>query len=202
MTETTKGDGWAIGSIDGMGEGPGFRKVRRELGVTAFGVNAVVLPPGYAGRTHYHDRQEELYLVHQGTIEFNFGEGDDATSYELGPGGLARTADPGPAGAPAAAALAAGRRAGSRASRRRSGGGVVARRRRSRARGGSRGREDHRRRHAGDRFAGRRPRRPRRQRASPRQRHAEPGAGGLDDARLARADRSPLEPGGRAQSPR
>ena len=90
MTQTTTGDGWAIGSIDGMGEGPGFRKVRRELGVTAFGVNAVVLPPGYAGRTHYHDRQEELYLVHQGTVEFSFGEGDDATSYELGPGGLAR----------------------------------------------------------------------------------------------------------------
>jgi uncharacterized cupin superfamily protein len=90
MTETTVGDGWAIGSIDGIGEGPGFRKVRRELGVTAFGVNAVVLPPGYTGRTHYHDRQEELYLVHRGTIEFRFGEGDDATSYVLGPGGLAR----------------------------------------------------------------------------------------------------------------
>ena len=90
MTQTTTGDGWAIGSIDGMGEGPGFRKVRRELGVTAFGVNAVVLPPGYAGRTHYHDRQEELYLVHRGTIEFTFGEGDEERSVELGPGGLAR----------------------------------------------------------------------------------------------------------------
>ena len=46
MTET--GEGWAVGGLDDMGEGPGFRKVRKELGVTAFGVNAVVLPPGYA----------------------------------------------------------------------------------------------------------------------------------------------------------
>src|SRR5204863_4031549 len=35
--ETVKGDGYAVGSVDGMGEGPGFRKVRRELDVTAFG---------------------------------------------------------------------------------------------------------------------------------------------------------------------
>ena len=66
MTETTTGEGWAVGSIDGMGDGPGFRKVRRELDVKAFGVNAVVMPPGYASGPHYHDRQEELYLVHRG----------------------------------------------------------------------------------------------------------------------------------------
>jgi uncharacterized cupin superfamily protein len=87
MTETTAGDGWAVGSLDGMGEGPGFRKVRKELGVTAFGVNAVVLPPGYVSGRHAHERQEELYFVHQGTIEFRFG--DDATQ-TLGPGGFAR----------------------------------------------------------------------------------------------------------------
>ena len=60
MTQTTTGDGWAVGSIDAMGEGPGFRKVRKELGVTAFGVNAVVMPPGYASGRHMHERQEEL----------------------------------------------------------------------------------------------------------------------------------------------
>ena len=48
--EPTTGDGWAVGSLDEMGDGPGFRKVRKELGVTAFGVNAVVLPPGYVVR--------------------------------------------------------------------------------------------------------------------------------------------------------
>jgi mannose-6-phosphate isomerase-like protein (cupin superfamily) len=87
MTETTKGGGWAVGSIDGMGHGPGFRKVRKELGVTAFGVNAVVLPPGYASGGHLHERQEELYFVHRGSIEFRFGGGETQV---LGPGGFAR----------------------------------------------------------------------------------------------------------------
>jgi quercetin dioxygenase-like cupin family protein len=87
MSQTTTGDGWAVGSIDGMGDGPGFRKVRKELGVTAFGVNAVVIPPGYTSGRHLHERQEELYFVHSGTIEFRFGEGDAQT---LGPGGFAR----------------------------------------------------------------------------------------------------------------
>ena len=87
MTETTTGDGWAVGSIDAMGDGPGFRKVRRELDVKAFGVNAVVMPPGYASGPHYHERQEELYLVHRGEIEFIFGDEDAVV---LGPGGLAR----------------------------------------------------------------------------------------------------------------
>jgi mannose-6-phosphate isomerase-like protein (cupin superfamily) len=87
MTETTTGDGWAVGSLDGMGDGPGFRKVRRELGVTAFGVNAIVMPPGYASGRHKHERQEELYFVHRGTIEFTF---NDADAHVLGPGGIAR----------------------------------------------------------------------------------------------------------------
>ena len=87
MTETTTGDGWAVGSLEGMGDGPGFRKVRKELGVTAFGVNAVVVPPGYTSGRHLHERQEELYFVHRGTIEFRFGDGESQT---LGPGGFAR----------------------------------------------------------------------------------------------------------------
>jgi mannose-6-phosphate isomerase-like protein (cupin superfamily) len=87
MTETTTGEGWAVGSIDGMGAGPGFRKVRRELGVTAFGVNAVVMPPGYVSGRHLHERQEELYFVHRGTIEFTFNDDDKQV---LGPGGFAR----------------------------------------------------------------------------------------------------------------
>jgi mannose-6-phosphate isomerase-like protein (cupin superfamily) len=86
MTETTVGDGWAVGSIDGIGQGPGFRKIRKALGVTAFGVNAVVMPPGYTSGRHMHQRQEELYFVHSGTIEFTF----DGEKRVLGPGGLAR----------------------------------------------------------------------------------------------------------------
>jgi quercetin dioxygenase-like cupin family protein len=87
MSQTTTGDGWAVGSIDGMGEGPGFRKVRKELGVTEFGVNAVVIPPGYTAGRHFHERQQELYFVHRGTIEFRFGDG---ATHTLGPGGFAR----------------------------------------------------------------------------------------------------------------
>jgi uncharacterized cupin superfamily protein len=81
------GDGWAVAYIDDLGEGPGFRKIRQPLGVTAFGVNAVVLPPGTTGRRHYHERQQELYLVLDGRVEFEFGDGARQT---LGPGGLAR----------------------------------------------------------------------------------------------------------------
>jgi mannose-6-phosphate isomerase-like protein (cupin superfamily) len=85
VTATELRDGWAVGSIDGLGEGPGFRKIRQELGVTAFGVNAVVLPPGYQAGRHYHDRQQELYIVVRGEIEFEFGDGERRV---LGPGGL------------------------------------------------------------------------------------------------------------------
>ena len=70
-----RGDGWAIGHIDDLGEGPGFRKIRKALDVTAFGVNAIVLPAGIATGLHYHDHQQELYFVHSGEIEMEFGDG-------------------------------------------------------------------------------------------------------------------------------
>ena len=85
-----KGDGWAVASIDDLGDGPGFRKVRQALDVTEFGVNAIVLPPGYESRRHYHDRQQELYVVIQGVIEFDF----DGAKQTLGVGGLARVDAP------------------------------------------------------------------------------------------------------------
>jgi uncharacterized cupin superfamily protein len=70
-----KGKGYAVGHIDDLGEGYGFRKVRKGLDVTAFGVNALVMPPGIESGFHYHDLQEELYFVHRGTIEIEFGDG-------------------------------------------------------------------------------------------------------------------------------
>jgi mannose-6-phosphate isomerase-like protein (cupin superfamily) len=85
------GDGWAVAHIDAIGQGPGFRKVRHALGVTAFGVNAIVLPPGIDTGPHYHDRQEELYFVHRGAIEMEFGDGSRA---ELGEGAFARVDPP------------------------------------------------------------------------------------------------------------
>jgi mannose-6-phosphate isomerase-like protein (cupin superfamily) len=85
--DVVEGEGYAVGNIDALADGPGFRKIRRALGVTAFGVNAIEIPPGYETGRHYHDRQEELYFVHRGRVEFTFH--DDA-KHVLGPGGLAR----------------------------------------------------------------------------------------------------------------
>lgn len=85
--DVERGEGWATGSIDDLGEGPGFRKVRTALGVTAFGVNAIVLPAGVETGVHWHDEQEELYFVHSGEVEIEFGDG---SVRRLGPGGLAR----------------------------------------------------------------------------------------------------------------
>jgi quercetin dioxygenase-like cupin family protein len=81
--------GWAVASLDDIGEGYGFRKVRQALGVTGFGVNAVVMPPGYESGRHYHDEQEELYFVHVGTLEFDF---DDGATERLEAGSFARVA--------------------------------------------------------------------------------------------------------------
>jgi mannose-6-phosphate isomerase-like protein (cupin superfamily) len=81
------GDGYAVGSLDGLGEGYGFRKIRRELDVKELGVNAIVLPGELETGFHYHDEQEELYFVHSGRIEIEFGDGKKFT---LGPGGMAR----------------------------------------------------------------------------------------------------------------
>jgi quercetin dioxygenase-like cupin family protein len=81
------GDGWSLATLDDLGDGPGFRKIRKELGVTAFGVNAVVMPAGYRARPHKHERQQEFYFVHEGTLEFEFEGG---ARHRLGPGGVVR----------------------------------------------------------------------------------------------------------------
>jgi quercetin dioxygenase-like cupin family protein len=81
-----KGDGWSVAHLDDLGEGPGFRKVRGPLGVTAFGVNGIVLPPGFETGSHFHDEQEELYFLHSGRVEIEFGDG---SVEELLPGGFA-----------------------------------------------------------------------------------------------------------------
>jgi len=85
--EPVEGAGYTVASLDGLGEGYGFRKMRRDLGVTEFGVNAIVLPPRWETGGHYHERQQELYFLHSGRIEMEFGDG---STFELGPGGCAR----------------------------------------------------------------------------------------------------------------
>ncbi len=81
-----KGEGYAVANLSDLGEGPGFRKIRTQLGLTAFGANAIVLPPDYETGNHYHERQEELYFLHSGQIAIEFGDG---TTHPLKPGGLA-----------------------------------------------------------------------------------------------------------------
>jgi mannose-6-phosphate isomerase-like protein (cupin superfamily) len=83
----TQGDGYAVAHIDDLGDRYGFRTIRRQLGVTAFGVNAVAMPPGYATGRHWHDQQEELYFVHRGVIEMEFGDG---STQRLTAGAVAR----------------------------------------------------------------------------------------------------------------
>lgn len=51
--EVAKGDGFAVGNLDSIGEGPGFRKVRRELEVAELGVLVMLVTGakgGYVGR--------------------------------------------------------------------------------------------------------------------------------------------------------
>ena len=65
-----------------------FLGLRRQLGVTSFGINQLVLQPGQRGRIHRHERQEEVYLVLAGTLTL-ITEGQPL---ELGEGELVRVA--------------------------------------------------------------------------------------------------------------
>jgi len=76
--------GYSFTTLEELGDDYGFRKVRRALGVTAFGVNAVVMPPGFPGFHHWHDTQDELYFVHRGRARVEIGD----EVRELGEGGL------------------------------------------------------------------------------------------------------------------
>jgi uncharacterized cupin superfamily protein len=65
-----------------------FVALRRQLGVTSFGLNQIVLRPRQRGRIHRHARQEEVYLVLEGTLTL-LVEGEEQT---LSRGDLARVA--------------------------------------------------------------------------------------------------------------
>jgi mannose-6-phosphate isomerase-like protein (cupin superfamily) len=45
-----------------------FQLLRRQLGISAFGLNMIVLEPRQRGRIHAHERQEEVYLVLEGLL--------------------------------------------------------------------------------------------------------------------------------------
>ncbi len=63
-----------------------FVSLRRDLGVTSFGINQILLRPGQRGRIHRHTTQEEVYIVLAGTLSL-WVEG---TEKRLGQGELAR----------------------------------------------------------------------------------------------------------------
>jgi mannose-6-phosphate isomerase-like protein (cupin superfamily) len=65
-----------------------FVRLRAELGVSSFGLNQIVLQPGQRGRIHAHERQEEVYLVLDGTLSL-LVEGEEES---LGAGELIRVA--------------------------------------------------------------------------------------------------------------
>jgi len=65
-----------------------FLSLRRDLGVTSFGLNQILLRPGQRGRIHRHAAQEEVYLVLSGTLTLRV-EGE---ARELRQGELARVA--------------------------------------------------------------------------------------------------------------
>jgi quercetin dioxygenase-like cupin family protein len=68
--------------------GERFLPLRRQLGVSSFGMNQIVLEPGQRGRIHRHARQEEVYLVLEGALTIVL-EGEPA---ELAEGELMRVA--------------------------------------------------------------------------------------------------------------
>ena len=57
--------GTAYASLDLEGEDR-FQRLRKELGLTTFGLNLLRLRPGQGSRIHRHERQEEAYLVLDG----------------------------------------------------------------------------------------------------------------------------------------
>jgi uncharacterized cupin superfamily protein len=58
-----------------------FQPLRRQLGVSSFGMNLIVHQPGERGRIHAHDRQEEVYIVLEGELTLIV----EAVEHTLGP---------------------------------------------------------------------------------------------------------------------
>ncbi len=62
--------------------------LRRQLRVSSFGINQIILAPGQRGRIHLHERQEEVYLVLAGRLTLVI----EAEPVELDEGELIRVA--------------------------------------------------------------------------------------------------------------
>ena len=97
-------------------EGERFQTLRRELGLTAFGINLIRLAPGQRGRIHRHERQEELFLVLEGVLTLALEDGehdlDRWACARVGPEVRRQLLNRGPADALVLAMGAAGEHAG------------------------------------------------------------------------------------------
>jgi uncharacterized cupin superfamily protein len=82
-------DGVAYTQLD-LENAERFVALRRDLGVSTFGLNLVLLQPGQQGRIHRHERQEEVYLVLEGTLTLAI----EGVERDLARGELARVAPP------------------------------------------------------------------------------------------------------------
>jgi len=80
-------DGVAYAKLE-LGGTERFVPLGQMLGVTSFGMNLILLQPGARGRIHKHERQEEVYLVLEGTLSLAI----ENVERDLGPGELARVA--------------------------------------------------------------------------------------------------------------
>jgi len=80
-------DGVTLAKLDRTA-GETFRTLRRELGVSSFGINLLVLHPGQRLRIHSHEHQEEVYLVLEGELTLLV----EREPTRLGPDELARVA--------------------------------------------------------------------------------------------------------------
>lgn len=75
-------DGVSFARLD-TEAGERFVRLRSLLGVTTFGMNLMLLEPGQRGRIHSHARQEEVYVVLEGTLTLSVeGEDHEVGRYE------------------------------------------------------------------------------------------------------------------------
>lgn len=54
-----------------------FVGLGKQLGVTSFGLNQMILQPRQRGRIHRHERQEEVYLVLEGELTVSIEGADE-----------------------------------------------------------------------------------------------------------------------------
>jgi mannose-6-phosphate isomerase-like protein (cupin superfamily) len=65
-----------------------FVPLRQQLGVTSFGMNLILMHAGARGRIHRHAKQEEVYLVLEGTLSLSI----EGVERDMHKGELARIA--------------------------------------------------------------------------------------------------------------